>query len=590
MNPIKTLALAAGILVSLFSSVGCAANSSFIASPSNEVFASSESDASHLYQKGQQAMDKGDWKKASNYFNDLIEQDTKHTDAALYWKAYSLYRAGKKSSANRSLKKLFKGYKDSRWINEGKALQAEIRGVKSADYNDDEMKEIALNSLLHASPDRALPILKKTLSSNNSDDVKEMALFVLSQIGSPEARQMIETLALDNNSGELQKNAIHMLAISGDAKSRNILSNLYNKISDPEIREEILMGFMISGEKDKLLQAAKTESNPELRGSAAELLGQLGAAKELLPLYKNEQSVLVKESIISAMMISQNSSGILYIIENEENPELLSESIQMLGVMGDAESNKVLAKLWKEKNTPEVRIAIMEAWMIKGDVDAIADIARTVTNKEEKIQAIEFLGITKGRDVLREMYKTETDHDIKEQLIESLMMTGDLEILNEILENESDDELLGEAINLAAVFGNVDTFEKLTNIYKETSNINIKNAIIESHIVRNNTKGLVKLLKEESEPELLETIIETLGVVNGGASVSALAEFYENSNNSDLKSSVLESFMVQGNADLLIKVFRTEKDPELKREAVKLLSMINTKESRAIMLELLEKE
>ena len=471
MNSIKKTALTASILVALLGSVGCSANQSFIQSASNEVFAASEAAASDLYQNGQNAMNRGDWKKASKYFSDLIKRDTQHTDAALYWYAYSQYHSGKTSSANRSLNKLFKNHKQSQWVSEGKTLQAEILGVDSANSNDDDMKEIALHSLLNSSPERAIPILKKTLSSNNSDDIKEMALFILSQVGTPEARTLIESLALDNSNTQLQKNAIEMLAISGDKKSHEILSNLYNKVTEPEIREAILTGFMIAGDKDKLLQAAKTETNPELRATAAELLGVLGATEALLPLYKNEKSV-----------------------------------------------------------------------------------------------------------------------EVKEQLLEALAMSGDTETLSYIIENEKDESLVINAIELSVIFGNSETFTSLNRTYKNTDNIQIKEAIIESHIIKHNEKGLLALLKEESNPELLETIIEMLGVMESDTSSTALTNFYKSTNNKELKSVVLEAYMIQGNAKRLIEIFRSEKDPQLKKEAASGLAMLNTEESREIMLELLEQE
>jgi len=591
MNQIKKSALTAGIVIALFGSVGCAASNSHLQIAANEVFAASESDASDLYQKGQKAMDRGDWKKASSYFTELSNQGTKHTDAALYWKAYSQYRAGKNSSANRVLNRLFKKHPDSQWLNEARALQSEIRGVdRDNDYNDDEMKEIALNSLLHASPERALPILKKTLASTHSDDVKEMALFILSQMGTAEARQLIETLAQDNTAGELQKNAIHMLAISGDSQSREILANLYNKITDPDTREEILTGFMISGDKEKLLQAAKTESNNDLRGTAAELLGQLGAHAELLPLYKNETSPDVKESIISAMMMSGNSSGIEYIIEHEQNVDLLSESIQMLGMMHNNDTTEVLKKLWQDRDNSDVREAIMEAWMLKGDTSSIENIAQNSTSKDEKIQAIEYLGVMKGQTILRKLYSNEQDLEVKEQLIESLMMSGDTEILSEIIENETNADLVEEAIHLAAALGKNDVMDKLNKTYQETSNIEIKQAIIESHMIRHNSDGLIQLLKQESNPQLLETVIEMLGVMGNEATSAALESYYNSTDDLDLKSQIIEAFMIQGNAKLLINIFRTEKDPELKRLAVRNLAVMNTKESQALMLELLDKE
>ena len=63
-------------------------------------------------------------------------------------------------------------------------------GSAQSDTLDDieELKITALEVLMSAPPERALPLVSKVLAGESSDEVKERALFVLSQIDLPEAQ------------------------------------------------------------------------------------------------------------------------------------------------------------------------------------------------------------------------------------------------------------------------------------------------------------------------------------------------------------------------------------------------------------------
>ena len=51
---------------------------------------------------------------------------------------------------------------------------------------------------------------------------------------------------------------------------------------------------------------------------------------------------------------------------------------------------------------------------------------------------------------------------------------------------------------------------------------------------------------------------------------------------------MLHAFFVQGNATALIEIARQEQDPERKKEAVQMLSLMQSKEATDYMLELLK--
>ncbi len=147
------------------------------------------------YQKGLRELDAQQWDQAIASFKAAAEKGSA-ADASLYWKAYAQERAGRREEALAAIDSLRQSYPASRWLRDAKALEVEVRAqtgvpVSPAAEQDDDLKLMALNNIMQADPDKALPILQKLLAGNNSTKLKERALFVLTQSSSPDARKVL---------------------------------------------------------------------------------------------------------------------------------------------------------------------------------------------------------------------------------------------------------------------------------------------------------------------------------------------------------------------------------------------------------------
>src|SRR6202040_2968882 len=131
------------------------------------------------YRSGKAYLDRKDYDKAIDCFNRVIENKGSRADGAFYWRAYAQSRLGKRDEARASLAELQKSYPSSRWLDDAKALQAESGQVSPESATDEELKLLAINSLMNSDPERAAPLLEKLLKSTNSPRIKERALFVL---------------------------------------------------------------------------------------------------------------------------------------------------------------------------------------------------------------------------------------------------------------------------------------------------------------------------------------------------------------------------------------------------------------------------
>ena len=117
------------------------------------------------YQRGKSYLDRKAYDKAVEVFSRVIENKGSRADGAYYWRAYAQNRIGKRDEALASLSELQKAYPKSRWLDDAKALEAEIRqksgqAISPESTADEEMKIIALQALSESDPERSIPMLE----------------------------------------------------------------------------------------------------------------------------------------------------------------------------------------------------------------------------------------------------------------------------------------------------------------------------------------------------------------------------------------------------------------------------------------------
>jgi hypothetical protein len=86
---------------------------------------------------------------------------------------------------------------------------------------------------------------------------------------------------------------------------------------------------------------------------------------------------------------------------------------------------------------------------------------------------------------------------------------------------------------------------------------------------------------------LRKAAIRDLGLMGGKD--PALQTIYAKETDPGVKEEVLNAYFLAGNANALIAIARTEKDPELKKAAVSKLSLMHSKEGSDYLMELLQK-
>jgi HEAT repeat protein len=365
--------------------------------------AQSKEDA--LYSDGTRAINDARWSQAESIFANIVQLHGERAEAALYWKAYAQNKEGKPTQALDTCNQLKQTYPHGKWINECGALEIEIRG-KSDDplppqaEQDEELKLLALNSLMQQDESRALPVIQQILNSDKSEKLKSRALFVLAQDQSQPAQALLGQVARGEKDAALQRKAIEMLAITRGKQASDTLADIYRHSTNEEVKKAILHDYLIIGTPDPLVDAASHESNPELVRTAVHTLGAMGAANQLLTLYHGTSSPEAKADIISGLIpAGQKGAEALGTIANSEpDPELRRKAIRNLGIAGGKSAVPSLLATYKKNSDPETRKAVVQALFLAGDSHDLVELARAEKNPEIEKSIVQQLSLMRDKE------------------------------------------------------------------------------------------------------------------------------------------------------------------------------------------------
>jgi len=367
-------------------------------------------DADHessLYSQGSSALDQGKWQIAEDKFDQVAEMKMKRADAGLFWKAYAQNKLGQRTEALATLSAMEKQYPQSRWLDDAKKLEVEVKQLSGQPVSPDdesncELKLLALNGLQQADPAKAVPLLVNMMHNTECVKLRSQALFVLAQSNSPEARDAITKMARGEGVNPLvQEKAIQALGMYRADSGREVLAQIYSSSTDADVKKAILRALMMSGDKARIFAAAKSEKDPDLRGEAIRQLGMMNDRDDIWTLYQSETSVDVKKQILSSIFQSGDVDRVSQLAMNEKDPSLRMNAISYLGMMDRRNGTKgedALLQIYASDTNPEVRKKVIGALFVSNDAKALVTLAKKETDPEMKKKIVSELSVMKSPD------------------------------------------------------------------------------------------------------------------------------------------------------------------------------------------------
>jgi len=280
------------------------------------------------------------------------------------------------------------------------------------------------------------------------------------------------------------------------------------------------------------------------------------------------------------------------------NPDIQSDDdlklLALRGIMtGNPEKGVPMAEgILNGSGNPKLKSQALFLLMQNGSSqsrEVLAKIARGQSNPDLQRKAIEYLGMSGGqqsRETLAQIYASSNDASVKRAIIRSYMIGGDKEHLFAAAKSEKDASLRAEAIRQLGI---VHAPEELRQLYKTETTTEVKKDILQAFFLSGDAKFLAEAAQEEKDPEVRRTAIRNLGLVGSADAKDALLAIYAKETDRENKEAVLNALFIQGNAHALVTIARSEKDPQLKKTAVSKLAIMNSKEGNDYLMELLQK-
>jgi len=173
----------------------------------------------------------------------------------------------------------------------------------------------------------------------------------------------------------------------------------------------------------------------------------------------------------------------------------------------------------------------------------LLDLYKKVQVSELKQEIISvFAAMGNGAKEVKQLIKLESNEKLKSKLIESLMIMGDKEELLQVLESEKDIQTKQKIIQMLGVMGATDE--------------------------------LVKLHGASKDLDIQKQIIAAIAIEGTNRHEDFLRKAYQ-TKKPELKHSVIQAYMINGNTEALIKLLKEETDREYKKEIIRTISMLD---------------
>jgi HEAT repeat protein len=278
--------------------------------------------------------------------------------------------------------------------------------------------------------------------------------------------------------------------------------------------------------------------------------------------------------------------------EPDENLKLLA--LNALMQQDQAQAIPILQKILSGNQSEELksRALFVLAQNRSPEADTlIGQIAQGQSGPALQIKAIRMLAIGRGKsagDTLASIYQHSSDTQVKRAILQSYLITGDPSKLVAVARQETNPELVKTAIQ---TLGPMNAGPELLTLYRGTNNAQTKTDIINALIPcgRNGLSQLSEIVQSEQDPELRRRAIRNLGIAGGNSVAPALVATYQKNADVETRRAAAQALFLAGDAQDLITLARAEKNPEMKQYLVQQLSLMHSPEATKYMLEILNK-
>ncbi len=335
--------------------------------------------------------------------------------------------------------------------------------VNSGMSEQDEIKAIALQSLMQSNPERALPYIGEILKNDSkaSKGLKESAVRLLGQYRGPSATNLLLDLARNQSDPKLRRSAIYSLSNIDDDKVFDLLLDLATKSEDPEVAKTALRALASHRNqkaKDSIGSLALNAKSVLIRRDAIYFLGERkddASIDRLISIYDNDADPEIKKHAIYALSRSANVKArqkLLEVARSNSSEDARLQAIQWLDDRADESFIDELVKLYQSDKSAKVRKQIIYSlsqiasdgtryfapMAVAGQSVGAVNVAEWRTSDS----AARSKSREKAAKALLQMYDSESDEAMKSQFLFAFSQSRSKDAIQKLIQVAKTDSSL----------------------------------------------------------------------------------------------------------------------------------------------------
>jgi TolA-binding protein len=220
----------------------------------------------------------------------------------------------------------------------------------------------------------------------------------------------------------------------------------------------------------------------------------------------------------------------------------------------------------------------------------IEQIAKGGANPDLQVRAITYISERRrvnAGQLLSEIYAGTNDLQVKRAVLQAYVQNRDKDRLLAAVRNEKAPELRGVAINY---LGNVQGNPELWQLYSSETTVEGKEQILRAMWNNGDADKLLEVIRTEKEPKIRRLAIQVLASQKNGQNAGQLVQIYSAEQDQDIKKNIIDQLSGPQHATALISIARAEKDPKMKLRIVERISNMasRSKEAQQYLEEILK--
>jgi HEAT repeat protein len=197
----------------------------------------------------------------------------------------------------------------------------------------------ALGRLIKTDAQKVIPILRNIAFEAADPGAARRAVFVLAQSRNPEAQSCVVDVA-KTGPEPVRVAAIRELGRFGGPEVSHALLEVYSTGNTP-VKRQVVVSLGERSDASSLFRIAQSENDDRLRDTAIVTLGRVGGREQLRGLLARA-SKETRLAIIRGLFLARDDDGLIRVAEQEKDPELRSEVMSRLRLIGTPKAKQYL--------------------------------------------------------------------------------------------------------------------------------------------------------------------------------------------------------------------------------------------------------